>query len=266
MKKLFFCIALFLCGTIASAQQRTAEPVLRTGVYLDTFWVSGNDTLLYRMLLPPEFDFSKKYPFILFLHGMGERGSDNKRQLTHGSKLFMDSIAEYPAIVIFPQCPVTDYWANLDRSQFDANGMRQFRFRTDQGPHPSLGMVMEMVRHYRAQPYVDQARLYLVGLSMGAMGTFDMLWRMPGTFAAAMPICGSGPLDKVDLIKQTPVWLFHGDADKTVDPQNSSRMWLALQAAGGKVRLTMYEGVQHNSWENAFAEPEFFRWLFLHVK
>lgn len=266
MKRVIFCFFLFLSATFTVAQESIAQPVPQTGVYLDTFWVSGNDTLLYRMLLPPGFSFSQKYPLILFLHGMGERGSDNKRQLTHGSRLFSDSISAYPSIVLFPQCPETDYWANLDRSQFEEEGMRLFRFRTDLGSHPSLGMVMEMVSHYRTQRYADTSRFYLAGLSMGAMGTFDLLWRMPGVFAAAIPICGAGPLDKVDILKDTPLWIFHGAKDKTVDPDNSVKMVNALQNAGAEVRFTMYPEAGHNSWDNAFAEPEFFRWLFLHVK
>lgn len=267
MKKLIFLLLLVFLWSPSFAQHDKTEAPPKTGVYLDTFWVSGSDTLLYRMLLPPGFSFKNKYPLILFLHGMGERGEDNKLQLTHGSKLFLDSINAYPSIVLFPQCPETDYWANLDRSQFDEDSMRLFRFRTEEAdPHPSLGMVMEMIRHYKAQPYVDNSRLYLAGLSMGSMGTFDLLWRMPDTFAAAIPICGSSPMDKVDVFRKIPLWIFHGAKDKTVDPDNSVRIVNALQNAGAEVRFTMYPEANHNSWDQAFAEPEFFKWLFSHTR
>lgn len=268
MKKvLYLAFPLFLLAAGMNGQEHAAVSPTQTGIYLDTFWAESGDTLLYRMMLPHGFDVSREYPVVLFLHGMGERGSDNKKQLIHGSKLFSDSIGRYPAIVIFPQCPETDYWANLDRSQFDANGMRLFRFRTeDRNPHPGLGKVMRLVRHYASSPFTDDSRFYLVGLSMGAMGTFDLLWRMPDTFAAAAPICGSGPLDKVDLFSELPLWIFHGAKDRTVDPENSLLMVSALREAGAHVRFTMYPDASHNSWDPAFAEPDFLKWLFSHSR
>jgi predicted peptidase len=95
------------------------------------------------------------------------------------------------------------------------------------------------------------------------MGTFEILWRKPGYFAAAFPICGGGDPSKVALYgKKLPIWIFHGEKDPVVPPANSRRMLAALQIVKAKVKYSEYPGVQHDSWKNAFAEPELFDWLF----
>ena len=77
-------------------------------------YIVNNDTLNYRILFPESFDESKIYPLHLFLHGIGERGSDNKKQLTYVNKVFSDkrNRKRFPAIVIFPQAPNTDSWSS----------------------------------------------------------------------------------------------------------------------------------------------------------
>jgi predicted peptidase len=256
-------IIFFICA-IACKQKPAPETLPQTGVYLDTSWIAGNDTLRYRMLLPVDFQYTRQYPLVLFLHGMGERGTDNQTQLTHGSKLFLDSIEQYPAIVIFPQCPPTDYWANLDRSDFDSDSLRLFKYRLNENPHPSLGMVIDLLGNLIHQPYVDTTRVYLSGLSMGAMGAYDILWRMPNTFAVCMPICGSGPIEKAGEFQQTPFWIFHGSQDRTVATRHSIEMVDTLKALNANVRFTLYPDANHNSWDSAFAEPEFLKWMFSH--
>jgi predicted peptidase len=113
---------------------------------------------------------------------------------------------------------------------------------------------------------VDTRRLYVGGLSMGGMGTFDMLARFPDRFAAAFPICGAGDESLAGrYAKTTALWIFHGSAD-AVMPPNSSRLFYAnLKKEGADVKYTEYPGVGHNSWDNAFAEPELFPWLFSHA-
>jgi len=110
---------------------------------------------------------------------------------------------------------------------------------------------------------VNSKRIYIGGLSMGGMGTFELLWHKPGFFAAAFPICGGGNPESVKLYaKKFPVWIFHGDKDPAVPVSNSRLMNNALKKAGAKVKYTEYPGVGHNSWDNAFAEPDLLPWLF----
>ena len=92
-------------------------------------YISGKDTLRYRILYPINYDPAKKYPLILFLHGSGERGNDNEAQLVHGSKLFLNDAnrAKYPAFVIFPQCPRTDGWGRVRRDASRKAGPAELR-------------------------------------------------------------------------------------------------------------------------------------------
>ena len=97
---------------------------------------------------------------------------------------------------------------------------------------------------------------------MGGMGTFELLWRKPGFFAAAFPICGGGdPAQVKAYARKFPIWVFHGDKDNVVLPSHSRVMVNALKAARAKVKYTEYPGVGHNSWDNAFKEPELLGWL-----
>ena len=196
-----------------------------------------------------------------FLHGAGERGTDNKSQLIHGSQLFLDSIEKYPAIVIFPQCPKEDYWANLSRP--DKGGRsRIFTFHIDQGPNPSLSLVMNLMDELIEKEFTDKKRVYVSGLSMGAMGVWELLWRMPDKITAALPICGGGPREKAKKMINIPIWAFHGIKDEVVHPRYSAMMVKAVQTAGGKAKISLYPNVNHNSWVTAFAEPKFLSWMF----
>ena len=220
-----------------------------------------NNILNYRVLYPSDFDDTQTYPLLLFLHGMGERGSDNETQLTHGARLLEDSISRYPAIVLFPQCPETDYWANLSRP--DRGGAsRKFTFHTDDAPNPSMAAVISLIDEYLDRDYIDDSRFYVSGLSMGGMGVWELLWRIPEKIAGAAPICGGGPPKKGKEMTEVPIWIFHGAKDNVVNPSMSLRMLESVQSAGGKARLTMYPEVQHNAWDYTFQEPDFLFWLF----
>lgn len=106
--------------------------------------------------------------------------------------------------------------------------------------------------------------MYVGGRSMGGMGTLGLVLRSPGTFAAAFAICGGAHPKTAPQLIGTPWWLFHGDSDGVVDYEHSEKMTVALRKAGVEVQFTTYEDVNHNSWENAFAEPELVPWLFSH--
>lgn len=229
--------------------------------------MEGSDTLRYRKLLPEGFTPGNSYPLVLFLHGGGERGSDNERQLLHGSRLFLDPVwrRTFPAVVLFPQCAEGDYWAqvDIDRSSYPIG----LDFDYKKGPTRSLGLVMKLLEHYLSLPETDVSRVYVVGLSMGGMGTFELLHRLPDTFAAAVPICGAGvPETAAGYAKKVPLWVFHGAVDQVVAPGQSLEMVQALFNAGARPGFTMYHGVNHNSWDYAFADPRLLPWLFGHQK
>ena len=258
--KLWFLFTFCIFGIVSNAQQSLFEKKIL---------LRANDTLQYRIMYPVNYNATKKYPLLLFLHGAGERGNDNELQLMHGSKLFTDSAnrQKFPAIVIFPQCAKNDFWSRLDRSTGSTDSLGGFFFPIDKPVGKSAGLVLQLMDSMVATKTVDTKRIYIAGLSMGGMGTFEMLWRRPGFFAAALPICGGGNPEKVSIYaKKFPLWIFHGDNDKSVPVSNSRLMYGVLKNAGAAVKYTEYPGVGHNSWDNAFAEPDLLPWLFKQKK
>ena len=236
--------------------------------YKKAQFVQQSDTLQYRILWPKNFSEDQQYPVVLFLHGAGERGNDNKTQLVHGAKLFLDpeNRKKYPAIVIFPQCPKDEYWSNalIDRSK---KGRDKFNYRQQGPPVTSLRLVIALMDRMVAEPFTKDDQIYVGGLSMGGMGTFELLSRKPDTFAAAFPICGGGNPQMADsYARNTALWVFHGAKDDVVDPSFSKEMVIAVKKAGGKPKFTLYKDANHNSWDPAFAEPELLSWLFSHKK
>jgi predicted peptidase len=233
-------------------------------VYQKKLFLNTGDTLPYRIMYPPDFDESGKYPLLLFLHGAGERGNDNEKQLVHGASFFADppNRKDHPAVVVFPQCPEDDWWARVDDS-VDPDGNRVFTFYSKGTPNPAMRLVLDLLDELVNESYIDADRVYLGGLSMGGMGTFDLLSLRPKTFAAAFPICGGGNLKTARKISRiTSFWIFHGADDKVVAPEYSEAMAEAIKKHKGKVKLTIYPGTGHNSWDNGFAEPELLPWVF----
>ncbi len=260
MKKLIPFVLLML-GCISFVKAQTTNP------YQKLYYVKGNDTLPYRLLLPDNYDANKKYPFILFLHGSGERGSDNESQLVHGSKLFLiDSIRKkYPAIVVFPQCPTNSFWSNVE-IKMNPDSSRSFNFELTRKPSVAMIMLQDLVQQLMQHFPINQKRMYVGGLSMGGMGTFELVARNPKMFAAAFPICGGGDSATAYKMKKVSWWIFHGAKDNVVLPKYSEQMVHALQQAKAKVKFTVYPEAGHNSWDNAFTEPNLFKWLFSNKK
>lgn len=237
-------------------------------MYEKHWYVKGNDTLPYRLLLPKNFDPSKKYPLLLFLHGSGERGRDNEAQLIHGSKLFVqDSIrTNFPAIVVFPQCSADSYWSNVQSGYDSLSKTRTFVFLEGGEPTIAMKLLIQLLGELKHQYKLDDDRYYVGGLSMGGMGTFELVRRKPKLFAAAFPICGGANTANAKKLKRPYWWIFHGLKDNVVPPELSKQMATALQAENAMVKLTLYPEANHNSWDSAFAEKELLPWLFSNRK
>jgi len=224
-KKPFYGLLLYFFVSVSFAQHQK--------FYAHEQFLSNGDTLNYRIMLPKKFDETKQYPLLLFLHGGGERGNDNTKQLTLGSSLFSNrkNRRKFPAIVIFPQCPENDYWARatIDRT------IRPYAmdFPLDSIPTKSLSLVMQLMDEMASKPFVKTDQIYVGGLSMGGMGTFEILYRKPKMFAAAFAICGGGNVETVSQYATSiPIWVFHGANDDIVDPQLSIAMVGANLKAG----------------------------------
>ncbi|MFO0924083.1 MAG: prolyl oligopeptidase family serine peptidase [Pirellulales bacterium] len=216
---------------------------------------SGN-TLKYRLMKPADYNPNRKYPLVLFLHGAGERGSDNFAQLKHGMKEFTvdERRKSMPCYVMAPQCPTDKKWVEVDWSAKTHTA--------PQDPSVSIKLTMEVIESMLETSGVDKSRVYITGLSMGGYGTWDTVARYPKFFAAAAPICGGGDPATAPKFASLPLWAFHGGKDTVVIPERSRDMIDSLKKAGGSPRYTEYPDAGHDSWTATYASPEFHQWLF----
>lgn len=260
MKKIIYLVLMLSATNANFAQDFT--------LFKKELLIIGKDTLPYRILLPENFDVKKQYPVIYFLHGAGERGNDNEKQLVHGSKLFLlDSIRKnYPAIVIFPQCSEKSFWSSVAFKYDSVSKKRSFAFSATAEPTIAMQLLLKLTGKIEKQFDVNKTRVYVMGLSMGGMGTFEIVNRKPGYFPAAIPICGGGDASTAPVLAPVKWWIFHGAKDDVVLPVYSDIMVDALKKAGADVKYTLYPDANHNSWDAAFAEPTLMNWLFTQKK
>jgi predicted peptidase len=190
----------------------------------------------YSLLLPDDFDSTKSYPMILFLHGAGERGngvSELDRVCAVALPKHLLSGAAYAnAIVLCPQCPCDKVW-------------NQFIYD-----------VKALCDRVAAKYRVDLNRISVTGLSMGGYGTWEIGMTFPGFFSALAPICGGGMSWRTPALKGKPVWAFHGNADSVVSITNSIDMVNGARKNGALVKFTIFDGVDHNSWDSAYLDTK----------
>jgi predicted peptidase len=222
----------------------------------ESYKSANGDSLLYRFLFPDN-DPTRRYPLVIFLHGSGERGSDNEAQLKWGVMNFASdyNMKMYPAYVIAPQCPLNNSWANSSRGKNNEINMSAT-------PSRPMQLLMELINDVIKKFRVDTNRIYITGLSMGGYGTFDALERYPSLFAAAVPVCGSGDISKAASIRHIPLWMFGGANDPAVNPDLLYDMVNALRKLGVNPGFTEYPGVGHFSWIAAYNDPMMMEWLF----
>jgi predicted peptidase len=250
---------VFICAT-TFAQDLT--------LYEKHLFVKNGDTLPYRVLLPENYDASKKYPLVYFLHGAGERGKDNEAQLTHGAKLFLKEEVRknFPAIVVFPQCPRESYWSNVEFGRDSVTGKGIFIFKDGGNPTKAMAMAQDLLKDLMQKYPINKKQVYGAGLSMGGMGTFEIVRRNPRVFAAAIPICGGAAPGTASKLKNVNWWVFHGAKDDVVPQSCSDVIVEALKKVNAPVKYTVYPEANHNSWDPAFAEPGLLTWLFTQKK
>ena len=219
-------------------------------------FVKDGCTLPYRLHAPAKCEDGVRYPLVLFLHGAGERGSDNTATLVHGVlPISRYAMKHGDAFVVAPQCPGGKMWVNQNWS---AKSMKR-----PETPSEQMVAVMELLKELAAKHPVDPNRIYVTGVSMGGFGTWDIVPRMPGFFAAMMPICGGVDENTAALYGDgVAIRFFHGGADGIVTPEFSRRMDKAFADAGIDRLYTEYPGVGHNSWTQTYANDANLDWMF----
>lgn len=204
-------------------------------------FASDEGSLEYLSYVPDrKEDDDAPLPLTLFLHGAGERGRDLDLVRVHGLPREIDGGRAVPFAVVSPQCPPDTWWTSHSALLF--------------------GLLDEVA----ATLPIDRDRVYVTGISMGGYGTWKLLAEQPERFAAAIPICGGGDVRWADRIARVPVWTFHGDADETVPLSETERMVEALERLNAPVRITVYEGVGHDSWTQTYARDDVYEWLLAH--
>lgn len=241
---------ILIASILGTATTLAATPEARE-------WKAPNGvTVKYRWSAPETVEPGKTYPLVLFLHGAGERGDDNKAQLKHGVLPILEGAGKIgqPCFLIAPQCPADRWWAPINRETM--------RLSAADKPNDLLEAVLALVDEtMKAQP-VDARRFYVTGISMGGYATWDLLGRAPGKIAAAVPVCGGGEPTLAEKFKDIPIHAFHGEADPVVPVRTTKDMVEALEKSGAKPKATYYPGVQHDSWTQTYDNPEVIRWIF----
>ena len=256
----FLCTALLISAlpVFFATSAATASDHMLQLFEAKVFTASDGLKLNYRIYIPEDYDEDKSYPLILFMHGAGERGSDNQTQLATGiSSSFSNFNSRiYDCIVIAPQCPLDKKWVNVTTWN-DCN------YSTDAIPEtPELKAVVELFLQTQEDYSVDRDRVYATGLSMGGFATWDLAVRHPDLFAAIIPVCGGGDNRKAELLADLPIWTFHGDADPTVPIDGTTNMVNSLKAAGNtKVKYNIIQGGAHNIWPDVYSNEAIYMWL-----
>jgi len=202
----------------------------------------SDQDLPHLFYLPDDYDSNpdKSWPLVLFLHGRGESNGPLPLVAKWGPPRFAKRGDSLPFILVSPQCPRSGSWSDETRQT------------------QLVDLLQQVIKSYR----VDQSRIYLTGLSMGGFGSWTLAANHPHQFAAVIPICGGGNPKDAKKLTDLPIWVFHGDQDKSVPLSESVEMVEAIQEAGGKrIRFTTLEHVGHNSWSSAYALPELFPWM-----
>lgn len=195
----------------------------------------------YVKYLPKDYDETKKYPLVFFLHGAGERGDDLDVAMRHGfMKHVREEGKEYPFIFVAPQCPEGKYWGCYTES------------------------LIAFLDFICSSLPVNEEQIYLTGLSMGGTGTWMLAMADSERFAAIAPVCGSGIYWYGCALVDTPVYMYHGDCDEIVPIQESISMLKSINKQGGNAQLKICYGVGHNAWDMAYAGDELSNWLLSH--
>lgn len=231
-------LLLLLCITCSVLGQSPAPAVANQTEHALETQAVRDVNIRYLVFLPEGYEKepSRKWPLIYFLHGAGERGDNLDLVRGYGPPKIAEERPGFPFIVVSPQCPRGRFWSNEDL----------------------LALLDEVISRYA----VDEDRIYLTGLSMGGYGTWSLAAQAPDRFAAIAPVCGGGMRIFSLMLRDMPVWVFHGAKDRTVPLDESERMVEALKRRGNtRVKFTVYPDADHDSWTETYNNHALYDWF-----
>lgn len=239
---------LLILVPLAFGGQLTKDDIeFRKKVYAN----KKGEQLPYRLYVPLGYDANRKYPLLLWLHGGDGRGSDNAKQLNGGNQTGThfwagkDVQLKFPMFELVPQCPSGENWSDPDLNQ----------------PTKWLELTMGALADVEKEFSIDSDRIYLAGQSMGGLGVWSALQAYPNRWAAALIMSAYDNFTDVKAIRNTPLWVFQGEADESVPVTLVRDMMKQLRKAHANLRYTEYRKTDHEVWKKAFAEPDLLTWL-----
>lgn len=282
-------VVLFLIGILipVETKSQTADEIYRK--FSKGYHTYQGLTLPFYLFVPSDYNSNTKYPLVLCLHGSGERGDDS----TAVEKNSMATVwgrdtnqARHPCFILVPQCPINGSWVYLyGPGSYSTNVIPISK---------ELLTVLDILDSLIGKYSVDTNRIYITGLSMGGFATWDLIVRFPDKFAAAVPMSGAGDTSKAALIKNIPIWDFHGALDNVVPVAGSRQMIHSLEEAGdgavytdcdngnctglpdstvadkirngAKLLYTEYQYGYHLIWDEAYNNPFLLPWVFSQSK
>jgi len=223
------------------------------------FTSSDGTPMPYRIYIPTDYDKNESYPLVIFFHGAGEIGSDNRKQVTYPYSIVTRLLTEenrenHECIIIAPQAG--GQWVNTPWSEGNYT-------RSEIAESKYMTAAEELIQSIKKSYSIDSDSVYATGVSIGGFAVWDIISRHPDWFAAAIPVCGGADISYAEKLINMPIWTFHGSADTTVPVEGTREMAEAIKGAGSEsIIYTEYENAGHNVWNMAYVEDDLLEWLF----
>jgi predicted peptidase len=216
------------------------------------FYSSYGDSLPYRLIKPDNYDSTKKYPLVIFLHDFWEKGVDSKRHLRQfiWQLVTDENRRKFPCFILAPQLPSSEPKWKCEGLGSDTWPLQCVNLLTD-----------ELV----ARLPIDSRRIYAVGNSMGAAGAFNFAIQYPDKPAAVLTVSMFYVLTRNAALEiaHIPTWLIYGAADERIRPQVRLSLRTDLKLAHADFRYTEIPGMGHRCWNQVEKEvPDVFSWMF----
>ena len=253
---------LVIASTLSVASPAAIADLFEADEYRYTGGKYKEKLFRYRLFVPRSLKPAERYPLLVWLHGYGERGSDNQQNL-RWLELVLDDpkhVENYRFFILATQCPPMDgVWAHGSVAS----------------PGEMTAVTIEILRRTMREYPVDSNRVYLSGVSSGGDGCWEMAMRYPELFAAVVPM-GSrgGDTLRAARLVTIPIWAFHNLNDREAAPEGVKEMVAVVKKAGGNVHLTLLEGKwrqsseawsewwwSHDCWTEAFHKFDIMAWM-----